>query len=571
MNVLLGLIGATLLGGVAGVLGALWLTHQRLKRLKQRLIHPLRQEAMDAAQQASESYLALQKSIDRLHQNHEQLQQELSAIKRQVARLQLRSSALKTPSSSPSPGLTTSEVATVSETAAEGTPVELGQDSVERVIAWLGTRQVSVESYYQLSSDADFIFDDLAVYLGDRYTALASLYKQMKRDVSSGRQFRFSLKDKSQEDINLCTQFCQKLSGLSLLSSYRYSKSEKLIQATLQSRADVIRFFHGQWFERFVCRKVTQLLAQRRLDYECLMNPKVVFQNGDRFELDLLFLVNNEPLWIECKTGKNYDAFLERYSNHQKVLGIPKSHSLFVILDVPETQVAARNRFWQLTVTSQDSFLQAVEAFLATLEPQKTQGGSPTPSPSPARRIKEDATPSDPPEELPAPPTPEAKLLAILNKTDLNPVAEHRATILHHLIQIFAREYQPLSFKQLKEVLAEQTQVSKSKVQSILKAIYRSHYFLNQSGQSIASYNEPIYALLSNDPFHLEQQCIEQYIITILRTDSSYFDNPQNERCFEQTVGISLSSAAIDRLKAQSHAIDLHPDRSLLLEDEAEA
>lgn len=247
------------------------------------------------------------------------------------------------------------------------------REAAQKAIVWLAAQQVNVNSYRQLNPDVDIIFNNLAVYLGERYSSLGDLHTQIKRSITTQSHCGFSLLNKSQQDILNCTQFCSKLNDYSLLSMYNYSKSKKLIQGALQRRGDVTKFLNGEWFERFVYHQVSKLLSSQRLNSECMMNPILAFPNGDRFELDLVFMIEGRPLWIECKTGNNYNTCLERYSTHRKILGVPKERAILVILGISKEQTKNLTNLWDITVANTDNFVQVVKDAINFFESQEDQ------------------------------------------------------------------------------------------------------------------------------------------------------------------------------------------------------
>ncbi|MEA5451851.1 hypothetical protein VB780_24965 [Leptolyngbya sp. CCNP1308] len=149
-----------------------------------------------------------------------------------------------------------------------------------------------------------------------------------------------------------------------LFSSYRYSKDDKTIHAVLQDRGDIRSFFNGGWFERYIHHKISELLQQSQLPYDCLANPVVKFSNGDSFELDLLFLISGEPLLIECKTGGDYNAHLKKFSDHRKRLSISPEKAFLVMLDLEDAKTERLSQFWKFQVVNQDRLIALIEKMI---------------------------------------------------------------------------------------------------------------------------------------------------------------------------------------------------------------
>ena len=324
----------------------------------------------------------------------------------------------------------------------------------------------------------------------------------------------------------------------------------------------------GKWFERFVYRKVADFLMAQSLAYKCLMNAQVKFANDDRYELDFLFLVEGEPVWIECKTSAGQNTnYLDKYSGHAKRLGIPKSRALLVILDLEKSQATEWTNLWGVKVVTKDDLIPAFSEALAAPPVQSAlpeKSASPT---TPVLRLVRRA--SEPP--APAAPTavnqtvnqadasdilPSDRLRSLLVKRMLQPYPEHRMAIIQELNRLFEESYQPANFKQIKDQLAERLKLAKGKIQDILKAISRSGCFLGDDGKTISAFNEPIVELLSSDPDWLESQCVERYAAVVLSTDLNYFDHPQNRQAFQKVVGSAVPDAAmLEQLRADLQSL----------------
>lgn len=232
-------------------------------------------------------------------------------------------------------------------------------------IAWFSSRNITIEKHHQLNAQIVPVFDALALHLGKYYNHLAPLYQQLKRSANSGEQIKLHLQHKNQSDISHFTNFCTLLSKNSFLASYHYVKSEKFLKATVQNRGDIKNFFTGIWFERFIYQVVLQTIAKQGLSYTCLINPHIQFVNENRFELDLFFLIAGEPLWIECKTGKEYNAHLPKYFQLRDKLKIPKERAFLVVLGISEDDAANLTNFWNITVANQDNIAEHIAAVLS--------------------------------------------------------------------------------------------------------------------------------------------------------------------------------------------------------------
>ncbi|MBW4467295.1 MAG: DUF1887 family protein [Pegethrix bostrychoides GSE-TBD4-15B] len=605
---------AALMGGGAGTLGAMLLFNQRHKQIKQRF-QQVRQEidgllqtrtrtAPDAKidpeifetlERLHQTMQATQDSILQVKQDQKQVQKQLQGevgglrkefnqlrasmpsterqadIQAEIAALKQRldqltvSLAAATPKqiglpSKPSSLPPATPPASLAGVSPKLTAADPGLENVEEAINWLAAHSVRVESYHQPDPQIDALFNRFALELGNHYSSLAALNKQIKFNAAKGTRFVFSLADRaqySQNDIKNCTQFCSRLHDASLLSFYRYDRTSKSIQAALHRRDDLTAFFMGKWFERFVYRKVADFLNAQGLAYKCLMNAQVRFANQDRYELDFLFLVEGQPVWIECKTSAGQNTnYLAKYSDHAELLGIPKLRALLVILDIEKPQATEWTSLWGIRAVTKDDLIPALREALAAPQaqsPQPEQSSALTAAATPILRLVKRSEP--PVSTSPVPDRPAAQLddslitdqlKALLVKRSLPPHPDHRMAVIQALIKLFGEEsYQPANFKQIKDTLAERLQLAKGRVQDILKAISRSGCFLGEDGKTISTFSEPVVELLSSDPDWLESQCVERYAAIALSIDPDYFTQSQHRQAFQKVVGSTVPDAAV--------------------------
>lgn len=234
------------------------------------------------------------------------------------------------------------------------------------VYDWLFTKGIQVINYRE-EDDADIVFDELALFLGERYKSIARFFESVRRNLASGATVTLNMSSASQEEIANTTQFCTMLSSYAFLSSYNYSKTSKIIHATPQRIGKVINFFTGEWFERFIYVKIRSFFETYRIPYQKLLNPQITLQNGDNFELDLLFLIDNKPLWVERKTG-DYSAHITKCSSFAKTLSAQKKRAILVILNIPSDLTAKLTYLHNMTIANENTFLEHISKVFTSNE-----------------------------------------------------------------------------------------------------------------------------------------------------------------------------------------------------------
>jgi hypothetical protein len=405
------------------------------------------------------------------------------------------------------------------------------------VCDWITSKGIAVKNYREQNA-GDEVFDQLATFLGERFENLNRVHELIRRNLTTGAYFTLNLSGRSKAEIADSTQFCSMLSSYAFLTNYRYDKNTKIIYATPQKMGIVINFFTGGWFERFIYLKTLSLFTQNKTKFTKLINPQITFPNGDDFELDLLFLVEKQPLWIECKTG-DYQNYIKKYSDIRRLLAVPKERAILVILDISDELANHLTSLFDLTVTNEKSFLEKVAV-----------GAGISPDLHPSESIQqpeqiitlgwESAVGSFPIEPLVTPDFPANRpgsLATVLNKATLRPQPECRRQIIEELIEIVESPDRPEKLSEIKQALAHRFQISKSLLQDLLNAVIRSGCLVDTNGQVVVSYTLPFEGLISTDPEVIESKCIEAYTRAVLLTDPDFFDDPEKLLEFERVVG----------------------------------
>jgi hypothetical protein len=295
-------------------------------------------------------------SVENYNRQHQSAKDQINNLKKSLKTIEDRlASNLSSPSS------------VILTTTSVNLPREGELANFDKIIKRLKEREIEVENYYSpINSISAKKLYELAIYLGQHHSTLAEFHRKLMGSIKHGSGFGFSLKDKTQNEIKINTDFGRMLKESGCLSNYYYDRTNKVMHVAVHQRKDVEKFIFGDWFERFICDKISAFFKAQGLNIEYLANAEVVFTNGDRFELDLLFLVKEHLFWIECKAGKNFDEDLARYSDkHQKFLQLPKTNALVVCLHLDENQAAIRTELWQnVTVTNPELLLTSIQSTL---------------------------------------------------------------------------------------------------------------------------------------------------------------------------------------------------------------
>jgi hypothetical protein len=226
--------------------------------------------------------------------------------------------------------------ALVEAAVAESTGIDLEQ--------WLNDRGITIKQK-RAEIAFDPTFDRLAKQLGDNYDRLCILYTAIKQSFGPLSPRGISLEGLAPQQIGPVVNFGNQLLRNGLLKEFRYDKKLKTVSFETQENGQVQFFFTGGWFERYVFLHAKKYLARSHSASEitALLNPKITLPDGQAFELDILIGTASVVLWLECKTGRNYQAYAARYQEiAAKHMRMSPIHSALVLLE-PLTDEQKRN------------------------------------------------------------------------------------------------------------------------------------------------------------------------------------------------------------------------------------
>lgn len=235
----------------------------------------------------------------------------------------------------------------------------INEIDVNVLIDKLQDNNITVKTHVQENNSLDHI----ACFMGDRYSEIKKVYETIKRHLNRPNGFHLNLKNATQSEISASCQLCTNLYDIAFLSEYKYDKSPKyFIHATPNKIPIAINFLTGHWLEIFIRKTIQDSLNSLHTDieYTYLINPQIILPNGDDFELDVVFLVNDEIYWVEGKTG-NYQQYINKYSDMASILNLDKNHSFMVLTDIitPNTAYILSKTF-NMTIIPVEEFKEEI-------------------------------------------------------------------------------------------------------------------------------------------------------------------------------------------------------------------
>lgn len=238
--------------------------------------------------------------------------------------------------------------------------------SVSVLIEKLAQVEISVKTYPEREEEKEQL-NNLAKFMGSKYTSIKQVYALIKSNLNTQRGFFLNLRAATQKEISDSCQFCNMLHNIAFLSSYKYDKSPKFcIHATPNAIPQAINFLTGHWLEIFVKVTVIEHIRslKRNVQYTYLINPQIILPNGNDFELDLLFLIDNELFWIEAKTG-NYQNYIHKYSQIADIMGINQSRAILLLTEPPSKEsISILNCSFDMTVVGVNEFENLIDEII---------------------------------------------------------------------------------------------------------------------------------------------------------------------------------------------------------------
>lgn len=245
-------------------------------------------------------------------------------------------------------------------------------NDINPILRFLADRNIQVKTF-QTDEEIDDVLDNIALFMGNRYNRIKKVYNSIKSKLNSGTSFKLDLKNATQEEVSYSCQLCNSLHQIAFLSEYKYFKSPQFLIIAKPNRIPTaINFFTGQWLERFIKTEVKNTIRklERPVKFAYLTNPKVILPNGDDFELDLLFNIEDEIFWFEAKTGE-YQNYVDKYSRMAKIMQLDNKHSFMVLTEVNEQNCVALKKIFGMEVVNIESFSANFQNAISHLNEEK--------------------------------------------------------------------------------------------------------------------------------------------------------------------------------------------------------
>ncbi|OUD13233.1 Card1-like endonuclease domain-containing protein [Thioflexithrix psekupsensis] len=132
----------------------------------------------------------------------------------------------------------------------------------------------------------------------------------------------------------------------------------------LNESPQIRHFFDGEWLEWYGFMKVASLLLSQKKNFSCLRSSRILSTiHQAQNEIDIFFLIEKQPLWIECKSGEFRDS-INKYQALRKRIGIDSDSALLLVAGLDDEKAASMSSMFNLTIVNEHTLLKRVEKVL---------------------------------------------------------------------------------------------------------------------------------------------------------------------------------------------------------------
>jgi hypothetical protein len=243
---------------------------------------------------------------------------------------------------------------------------------ISKIKSFLNSKKIEIKDKIKdkktksIDKEKEKKLDQIADLMGSQYSLIKRFYGMIKSNMNSGNSFSIDLRDESQQVISTTCQVATELYKIGFLEEYRYSRAPKCLLARASRSSEALNFLSGNWLERYVRNRLIRLAKRQKagkIDFSHIANAKVTLSNGDDFEMDLLFHVNDQFYWVESKTG-GYQDKVQKYSEIASDLGLQRNQAIIVLTDVSQDAKTSLSSRYNLSVISVDEVEATFERIL---------------------------------------------------------------------------------------------------------------------------------------------------------------------------------------------------------------
>ncbi|HHB92715.1 MAG TPA: DUF1887 family protein [Thioploca sp.] len=230
------------------------------------------------------------------------------------------------------------------------------------ILNWFKSKNIQLD-INKKAIDTTGFFDEIAVKLGKNYGTLRIVTDKIKYIQRKGYTHVTLDLSNYDKEANLIREFCEELYEYAFVAKCFFNRKKNLIHLNLQTAQPIVSFFNGEWLEWFVFMEILALCHRYKLDYAGLRSFKINFSNKDINELDIFFLINNIPIFVECKSGE-FRSFIDKYTKICKRLKMDKQNFFMLVLDLSDEQIQGLTNMFDITFVNEKNFIKQISTLL---------------------------------------------------------------------------------------------------------------------------------------------------------------------------------------------------------------
>lgn len=396
---------------------------------------------------------------------------------------------------------------------------EKPSEGVGPIIDWFDRRGAAVRVDEETA--ADRVFDRLSEYLGDHAADLYKLAGSIRWTILEGKSTAVSLNKMTPEARQHVVEFAHMLDDRAFLTYCHINEDAGRLALQAKDDQRLMQFISGHWLERYVLVKGQKSLEAASVDFSSARN--LIVEGGKsvgKFEMDVLFLLGDEPIWVECKM-RDFRRDIDKYAERAEYLDIPLDRTIVVVqsFDTEQAEEAAADipHLYGLSVTDTRGLARHFEEFVAAAEDEGTE------------QLLAEADQA----------TLVSRLSAYLPEAQLSPFPEGRRTLLEALVEA-TKEGLPATSGELRErAKASVPKALSPGVHPVLVAVRRGGGLLDENGipSRGLALSTSVTGLVSDDVDALEAMCRGTYEEAIKRKMPEVAARADFAEIFEQVVG----------------------------------
>jgi predicted nucleic-acid-binding Zn-ribbon protein len=305
-----------------------------------------------------------QSSLEQAIQKHILLNRARNLLKKELEQVKTDFAELQQQNSSPSTIEIESEQDYVEGYAFENQAYSEALNHFKPIVEWFKQRQIIIEPN-EKASDISGYFDEIAVMLGDNLILLDPVLDGIRYRQRKGYdKFNLELNSYSTEHVNVLKNFCQTAYEFAFFSKYHFDKRKNSIFIMLNESPQIRHFFDGEWLEWYGFMKVASLLLSQKKNFSCLRSSKILSATSqEQNEIDIFFLIDQQPLWIECKSGEFRDS-INKYQALRKRIGVASDYAILLVSGLEDEKATSMSSMFNLTIVNEHTLLKHVTQLL---------------------------------------------------------------------------------------------------------------------------------------------------------------------------------------------------------------